>query len=72
METYNSSIMAAIRQRMVLDENDESRDEEIMEMDRETAFREYCLWNGLLGNWYYDLLCTVENIYGVELTIDKF
>ena len=31
MEKYSISIMAAIRQRMGLDEDDESRDEEIMD-----------------------------------------
>ena len=65
---YNDSIMEAVRQRMGLDEDDESQDEEIMSMDRAKVFREYCLWNGLMGSWYSDLLDTVENIYGIELT----
>lgn len=67
-EKYNDSIMEAVRQRMGLEEDDDSQDEKIMSMDKYKVFREYCLWYGLSGNWYSDLLDTVENIYGIELT----
>lgn len=67
MEKYNDEIMKALRQRMNLDENDTSSDKEIMNMDKYEVFREYCLWNGLLGSWYDSLLSAVENIYGIEL-----
>ena len=67
MNKYNNTIMKAIRQRMGLDENDTSCDEEIMNMDKYQVFREYCLWNGLLGSWYDYLLSAVENIYGLKL-----
>lgn len=67
MNKYNDTVMKAIRERMGLDENDTSCDEEIMKMNKYDVFREYCLWNGLMGSWYDTLLGVVENIYGVEL-----
>lgn len=69
MKKYNNNnnIMKAVRQRLGLEENDESLDERIMKMNRREVFRGYCLWNGLLGSWYDDLLTSVENIYDVKL-----
>lgn len=51
MNKYNEAIMQAVRQYRGLDENDTSADIEILNMPKENVFREYCLWNGLLGNW---------------------
>lgn len=67
MDKYIDEVMEAVRQRIGLEEDDESADEEIMQMDRSKVFKEYCLWNGLLGSWYDTLLEVVENIYDVEL-----
>nr|DAY00806.1 MAG TPA: hypothetical protein [Caudoviricetes sp.] len=67
MNKYNDTVMKAIRERMGLDENNTSCDEEIMKMNKYDVFREYCLWNGLLGNWHSILLRVVENIYGLDL-----
>ena len=67
MKKYNDEIMKAIRQRMGLNENDTSSDKEIMKLDKYDVFRQYCLWNGLMGRWHDTLLGVVENIYGVEL-----
>lgn len=67
MDKYMDEIMEAVRQRMGLEEDDESADKEIMQMDRSEVFKEYCEWNGLLGSWYDTLLEVVENIYDVEL-----
>ena len=67
MNKYNDTVMKAIRERMGLDENDTSCDEEIMKMNKYDVFREYCLRNGLLGNWHSILLRVVENIYGLDL-----
>lgn len=67
MDKYMDEIMEAVRQRMGLEEDDESADEEIMQMDRSQVFKEYCLWHGLLGSFYDTLLEVVENIYDVEL-----
>lgn len=67
LHKYNDDIMKAIRQNMGLEENDESADNEIVQMDEKEVFKAYCHWNGFRGNWYEILLKTVENIYGVEL-----
>lgn len=67
MNKYNDTVMKAIRERMGLDENNTSCDEEIMKMNKYDVFREYCLWNGLLWNWHSILLRVVENIYGLDL-----
>ncbi len=64
---YNDDIMKAVGQNMGLEEDDESADKEIMQMDEKEVFKAYCHWNGFLGNWYETLIKTVENIYGVEL-----
>lgn len=64
---YIDDVMRAVRQNMVLEENDESADNEIMQMDKYEVFKAYCHWNGLLGNWYNTLLKTIENIFSVEL-----
>lgn len=67
MDKYIDEVMEAVRHRMGLEEDDESADEEIMQMDRSKVFKEYCLWNGLLGSWYDTLLEVVESIYDVKL-----
>lgn len=67
MDKYIDEIMEAVRQRMGLKKDDESADQEIMQMDRSQVFKEYCLWHGFLGNWYDTLLEVVENIYDIEL-----
>lgn len=67
MKTYNEKVMKAIRQGMGLDENDTSRDDKIMGMNKEEVFKEYCQWNGLLGAWYLYVLNAVESIYGISL-----
>ena len=65
MRRYNNDIMEAVRQRMGLDEDDTSRDDDIMKMDKRDVFMEYCQWNGLLGSWYSELLKTIRNIDSV-------
>lgn len=60
--------MEAVRQRRGLDENDTSKDDEIMKMSKEDIFMKYCLWNGLLGSWYSELLKTIRNIDSVYKT----
>jgi hypothetical protein len=67
MKIYNNDVMEANRQRLGLEENDTSKDKEIMSMDKYVVFREYCQWNGLLGDWYDNLLEAVSSIYGVKL-----
>lgn len=67
LHTYNDDVMKSVRQNMGLEENDESADNEIMQMDEKEVFKAYCHWNGFLGNWYSTLIKTVEDIFGVEL-----
>lgn len=52
---------------MGLNEDDESADDEIMNMDKSDVFAAYCKWHGLMGSWYDTLLEVIENIYDVEL-----
>ncbi|MDE7423945.1 MAG: hypothetical protein K2N51_09660 [Lachnospiraceae bacterium] len=67
MKIYNNDIMEAVRQRMGLEKDDTSKDDEIMKMDKEEVFREYCQWHGLSGAWYLDILEVIGNIYNVSL-----
>lgn len=67
MNKYNDEVMKAVRQSLGLEEDDESSDDEIMNMNRKRVFKIYCRWNGFLGSWYDTLLQVIENIYNVEL-----
>ena len=67
MKNYNNDIMEAVRQRKGLEKDDTSKDDEIMKMDKEEVFREYCQWHGLSGLWYLNILEVIENIYNVSL-----
>lgn len=67
MKKYNDNIMKCLRQRRGLDENDITEDEDIMKVSKQDSFAEYCRWNGLLGNYGYELLNVIEDIYDVNL-----
>lgn len=66
-KTYGDDVMHALRGRMGLNPDDTSKDNEIMKLDREYVFREYCYHHGLTGTFYLDILDTVADIYGVSL-----
>jgi len=68
MDKYNDDVMKAVRQSLGLEENDTSRDNDIMQMDKKAVFEHYCLWNGLLGSYYLYFLEAIQNIFDVELT----
>ena len=69
MKIYNEDVMKTVRQSIgCKDENDTSKDEEIMAMDKEKIFERYCQWNGLMGGWYQWLISAVESIYEVKLS----
>lgn len=72
MRKYNDTVMEALRERIGVDGDDASCDEEIMKMDKHAVFQEYCLWNGLTGDDCDILLSVVENIYGLALRKKKF
>ena len=67
MKTYNNDVMEAIRQRLGLEPDDNSKDEQIMNMDKSKAFQEYCLWNGLMGSYHHYISEAISSIYGVAL-----
>ena len=64
---YNDDVMKSVRQSLGLEEDNISRDDEIMQMDKKAVFEHYCLWNGLLGYYYQYLLEAVESIFNVKL-----
>ena len=62
---YPENIMMCVRQRLGLDEYDDSRDVEINKMSANEVFEHVCNWNGLLG--YADTIkAWIEGIYKVE------
>ena len=46
---YSDFIMKAVRQNIGLEEDDTSRDAEIMEMSGEEIVDRYLTWNGIIG-----------------------
>ena len=46
---YSDFIMRAVRQNIGLEEDDTSRDAEIMEMSGEEIVDRYLTWNGIIG-----------------------
>ena len=66
MNKYPEHIMEILRQRLGLDEDDTSRDDEINIYTPSEAFEEVCNWEGLLG--YADTIKEwIEDIYGIDL-----
>ena len=64
---YNDEIMKCLRLHLGVDEEDTSKDREIMSLDKREVFRQYCIWNGLSGDWCDSILSAVSNIYGFTL-----
>ena len=60
---YSDFIMRAVRQNIGLDEDDTSRDEEIMEMDGEEIVDRYLTWNGIIGYTYNIIDVVSQAIY---------
>lgn len=70
METENRfsiDIMRILRQRLGLEEDDTSRDEEINTYSMDSAFREVLAWEGFFG-YFGTIKGWIEDIYGVNLT----
>lgn len=63
---YSETIMECIRQRLGLEKEDTSRDEEINELSSEEVFEHVCNWNGLLG-YAYTIKSWIREIYKVDL-----
>lgn len=65
------SVMKDMRERFGYDEDDESNDEEILNLDGRDFLEEYLSWNGICG--YSDMI--IEAIYmafGVSLEDEPF
>ena len=60
------SVIEAVRQNMGLEKDDESRDEEILQMSRDEVFRRFMTWNGIIG-YEGTIKEAIEEIYKGEL-----
>lgn len=63
---YLEHIMEILRQRLGLDEDDTSRDEEINIYTPSEAFEEVLTWEGFLG-YAYTIKSWIKDIYGIDL-----
>jgi hypothetical protein len=63
---YPEYIMSDLRQRRRLEGNDTSKDELIMNMNKDRVLDEVCNWNGLI-NYGSTIRNWVEDIYGIKL-----
>ena len=59
-------IMEIMRQRRLLEEDDTSEDQEILEMDGIDFLDEWLGWQGICG-YTYDILEIIEMAFGVDL-----
>jgi len=60
---YSDFIMRAVRQNIGLEEDDASRDAEIMEMSGEEIVDRYLTWNGIIGYTYNIIDVVSQAIY---------
>jgi hypothetical protein len=58
--------MQDVRRNLGLEMLDESRDEEIMNMDKDEVLNRVCNWNGFI-NWSLEFKYWIEQIYEVKL-----
>lgn len=66
MEKYPEEIMRNIRQNLGLEADDTSKDDYIMQMDKEDALDRCLTWEGICG--YGSLVLSMVNgIYGTDL-----
>ena len=61
-------VKAALRQRLDLEEDDDSKDVQISEMSAEERFEGYCEWEGLI-NWAGTLSMALDGIRSHHLSI---
>lgn len=66
MKKYSEYIMQDVRCNLGLEAYDTSKDEEIMEMEREEVFERYLTWNNICG-WSSEILAAIGDIYNVTL-----
>ena len=63
---YPEHIVKCIRQRLGLEEDDTSRDEEISLMTPPEVFEEVLEWDGLIG-YFCTIKNWIEDIYGFDI-----
>lgn len=67
MNKYEEYIMKDLRQRLGLEPDDESKDDEIMSMSKDEVFESLLEWEGIIG--YAGIIRSyVEDVYGVCLS----
>lgn len=67
MKIYNEDVMSALRQVRGLSSDNTSDNVDIMSMSKPSAFHQYCIWNGLIGNWSEYLLQAVDSIFDTSV-----
>lgn len=63
---WPENVMEMIRQRLDLEEDDASRDDEINAMSPMEAFEHVLLWEGIIGHTYY-IVQWVNDLFNVNL-----
>lgn len=63
------SVIYDIRKNMGLDEDDDSKDDQIINMPRSRLLERYLTWNGIIG-YNHMIASAVGEIYGVYLSDD--
>lgn len=64
-------VMEALRQRKWLEEDDESKDKEILSMSGFNFVDEWLNWQGIIG-WTADILSVIRMAYGIDFSDDVF
>lgn len=64
---YSENIMRRCRERLGLEPDDTSKDELINQYSPKEAFRECCIWEGLMGSWSDTLIYWIEDCFKIEL-----
>lgn len=66
-EKYPQHIIGYVRQRLDLEVDDTSADEEIYNMSSNEVFKHVVNWNGLLGGYDLTIKGWIRSIYKVDL-----
>lgn len=68
---YPDYIVEAVRQNLGLDYSDDSKDDEINQMNPDEVLESYWAWNGIIG--YADQMKeSVADIYGIDFETREF
>lgn len=68
---YPDYIVEAVRQNLGLDYSDDSKDDEINQMNPDEVLERYWTWNGIIG--YADQMKeSIADIYGIDFETREF